>query len=57
MIQQEGSVRDRIPPERELAKQLGVSRASLRAGLRFLSAMGFALRHGSGTLSRMAHRR
>jgi GntR family transcriptional repressor for pyruvate dehydrogenase complex len=49
---QEGKLRpgDRMPPERELAKQLGVSRASLRAGLRFLSAMGVLnSRHGSGT--------
>jgi len=41
---------DQIPPERELAKQLGVSRASLRAGLRFLAAIGVLnSRHGSGT--------
>jgi len=49
---QEGKLRpgDRMPPERELARQLGVSRASLRAGLRFLSAMGVLnSRHGSGT--------
>ena len=49
---QHGKLRpgDRIPPERELAKQLGVSRASLRAGLRFLAAIGVLnSRHGSGT--------
>src|SRR5258708_27380374 len=49
---QSGKVRpgDRLPPERELAKQLGISRASLRAGLRFLSAIGvLTSRHGSGT--------
>jgi len=51
MIQQ-GKLRpgNRIPPERELAGQLGISRASLRAGLRFLSAIGvLTSRHGSGT--------
>ena len=51
MIQQ-GKLRpgDRIPPERELAKQLAVSRASLRAGLRFLAAIGVLnSRHGSGS--------
>jgi GntR family transcriptional repressor for pyruvate dehydrogenase complex len=41
---------DRLPPERELAKQLGISRPSLRAGLRSLIAMGvLRSRHGSGT--------
>jgi len=41
---------DRLPPERDLAKQLGISRASLRTGLRFLSAIGvLTSRHGSGT--------
>jgi GntR family transcriptional regulator, transcriptional repressor for pyruvate dehydrogenase complex len=41
---------DRIPPERELARQLGISRTSLRAGLRFLGAIGvLTSRHGSGT--------
>lgn len=41
---------DRLPPERELAKRLGISRASLRAGLRFLAAIGvLTSRHGSGT--------
>ena len=41
---------DRLPPEREMAKQLGISRASLRTGLRFLSASGvLSSRHGSGT--------
>jgi GntR family transcriptional regulator, transcriptional repressor for pyruvate dehydrogenase complex len=41
---------DRLPPERELALQLGVSRASLRAGLRSLAAMGVVqTRHGSGS--------
>lgn|SRR5215510_6448057 len=41
---------DRLPPERELAKRLGISRASLRHGLRFLAALGVLnSRHGSGT--------
>jgi GntR family transcriptional repressor for pyruvate dehydrogenase complex len=41
---------DRLPPERELAKHLGISRASLRHGLRFLAAVGVLnSRHGSGT--------
>jgi GntR family transcriptional regulator, transcriptional repressor for pyruvate dehydrogenase complex len=41
---------DRLPPERELALQIGVSRPSVRAGLRSLAAMGIVnTRHGSGT--------
>ena len=41
---------DRLPPERELAHLVGVSRPSVRAGLRSLSAMGVVhTRHGSGT--------
>ncbi len=41
---------DRLPPERELAQQIGVSRPSVRAGLRSLGAMGVVqTRHGSGT--------
>jgi GntR family transcriptional regulator, transcriptional repressor for pyruvate dehydrogenase complex len=49
---QHGKLRsgDRLPPERELAKQLGISRASLRPGLRSLAATGIlTTRHGSGT--------
>ncbi len=49
---QDGKLRpgDRLPAERELARQLGISRASLRAGLRFLAAIGvLTSRHGSGT--------
>src|ERR1700755_3014891 len=41
---------DRLPAERELAAQLGVSRPSVRAGLHALAALGVARsRHGSGT--------
>ena len=41
---------DRLPPERELAVQLGVSRPSVRAGLRSLAAIGvLQTRHGAGT--------
>lgn len=51
MIRQ-GSLKpgDRLPPERELAKRLGISRASLRHGLQSLAAIGvLTSRHGSGT--------
>ena len=41
---------DRLPPERELAKQLGISRPSLRAGLSSLISMGvLKSRQGAGT--------
>jgi GntR family transcriptional regulator, transcriptional repressor for pyruvate dehydrogenase complex len=41
---------DRLPGERDLAVQVGVSRPTVRAGLRALSAMGVVQsRHGSGT--------
>jgi len=41
---------DRLPAERDLAKQLGISRPSLRAGLRTLVALGVLhSKHGSGT--------
>lgn len=41
---------DRLPAERELAKQLGISRPSIRAGLRMMVARGVLhARHGSGT--------
>jgi len=41
---------DRLPPERDLARQLKISRSSLRAGIGFLSAMGvLKSRHGAGT--------
>src|SRR4051812_22988656 len=40
---------DRLPPERELALQLGVSRPSVRAALNSLMSMGLlAARRGSG---------
>jgi GntR family transcriptional repressor for pyruvate dehydrogenase complex len=41
---------DRLPPERELARRVGISRPSLRTGLRSLVAMGVVrARQGSGT--------
>src|SRR5437763_3108131 len=41
---------DRLPAERELATQIGVSRPSVRAGLHALAAMGVVRsHHGSGT--------
>lgn len=41
---------DRLPPERELAQKMGVSRPSLRSGLRTLHAMGIITsRRGAGT--------
>jgi GntR family transcriptional repressor for pyruvate dehydrogenase complex len=41
---------DRLPPERDLAKQLGVSRPTLRAGIRSLTAVGILQsRQGAGT--------
>jgi GntR family transcriptional repressor for pyruvate dehydrogenase complex len=41
---------DRLPPERELSKQLGISRPSLRAALSSLISMGvLQSRQGSGT--------
>lgn len=44
---------DRLPPERELALRVGVSRPSVRAGLRALSAMGVVeSKHGAGTFIR-----
>ncbi len=49
---QRGELRpgDRLPPERNLAKSLGVSRPTLRAGIRSLAAVGvLQSRQGAGT--------
>lgn len=44
------SAGERIPPEGELCKELGVSRGSLREAVRMLAALGvIEPRHGSGT--------
>ena len=41
---------DKIPPEREFARTLKISRASLRTGIGYLAAMGVMnVRHGVGT--------
>src|SRR5690348_9363877 len=41
---------DQIPPERDLAQMLKISRASLRTGIGYLTAMGvMKARHGVGT--------
>lgn len=41
---------DRLPPERDLAKQLGISRPTLRSGIRTLSAVGvLKSKQGAGT--------
>ncbi|MDE3185975.1 MAG: FadR family transcriptional regulator [Acidobacteriota bacterium] len=41
---------DKLPPERELARTLKISRASLRTGIGYLAAMGvMKIRHGIGT--------
>jgi GntR family transcriptional repressor for pyruvate dehydrogenase complex len=41
---------DKIPPERDFARALKISRASLRTGIGYLAAMGvMKIRHGVGT--------
>jgi GntR family transcriptional repressor for pyruvate dehydrogenase complex len=41
---------DKIPPERQFARTLKISRASLRTGIGYLAAMGvMKIRHGVGT--------
>ena len=41
---------DKIPPEREFARRLKISRASLRTGIGYMAAMGvMKVRHGVGT--------
>ncbi len=41
---------DKIPPEREFARSLKISRASLRTGIGYLAAMGvIKIRHNVGT--------
>lgn len=41
---------DKLPPERDLARKMGVSRPTLRAGIRSLAAVGLLKsRRGSGT--------
>lgn len=41
---------DKIPPERDFARNLNISRASLRAGIGYLAALGvLKIKHGVGT--------
>lgn len=41
---------DKLPPERDFARTLKISRASLRTGIGYLAAMGvMKIRHGVGT--------
>src|SRR4030042_99910 len=44
---------DKLPPERELIKELGISRVSLREALNSLESMGFVeIRQGGGSYVR-----
>lgn len=44
---------DQLPPERDLATQLGVSRMAVREGIKLLSALGLVeVRQGDGTFVR-----
>lgn len=49
-VQRGVKVGDRLPSERELAKQLSIGRSSLREAMQGLQTMGFVeVRHGVGT--------
>ena len=49
---------DRLPAERELAVHIGVSRPTVRAGLKALAAIGVVqARRGSGRIFRTVRRR
>jgi GntR family transcriptional repressor for pyruvate dehydrogenase complex len=49
-VQRGLKVGERLPPERELARQLSVGRSSLREAMQGLQTMGFVeVRHGVGT--------
>src|SRR3954454_22157958 len=50
IIERQLQAGDRLPAERELAASMGVSRSSLREGLRALAMLGVTeMRHGDGT--------
>lgn len=52
MLLEKGTLQpgDKIPPEREFARELKISRASLRTGIGYLAAMGvMKIKHGVGT--------
>ena len=47
---------DQLPPERELARRLNVSRPNLRAGIAFLGMIGvLKICHGTGTYVFFGH--